>query len=81
MELPLASFLFLYLIYLAVFLFFTFFNLYHIFRFGFVSFWAYLITIGYIALTGLTLFVSYFYISQVDWTKTFDVLHLNGGLF
>jgi len=39
-------------------------------RFGFVSFWAYVITIGYIIITLLALFVSYYYISQIDWQGT-----------
>lgn len=82
MELPLTTFLFLYLIYIAIFLFFTFFNLYHIYRFGFISFWAYLITVSYIIITALALFVSYYYVAQVDWAGTFQVFEINGrGLF
>ncbi len=65
-----SIFLFLYLIYILIFLFFSFFNLYHMLRFGFVSFWAYVITIGYIIITLLALFVSYYYISQIDWQGT-----------
>ena len=67
MEVTLAIFLFIYLIYIAIFLFFSFFNLYHMLRFGFVSFWAYVITVSYIVITLLALFISYYYVAQIDW--------------
>lgn len=68
MSLQMSAFLFAYLIFIAIFLFYTFFNLYHVLKFGFVSFWAYAITFTYIGLSILALFVSYFYISQIDWS-------------
>jgi len=58
-------------------LFFTFFNLYHITRFGFVSFWSYVITFGYIGITILALFVSYFYIARIDWSTPVELF---GGM-
>ncbi|NQT49564.1 hypothetical protein HQ571_02620 [Candidatus Kuenenbacteria bacterium] len=81
MEITLATFLFIYLIYIAIFLFFSFFNLYHMLRFGFVSFWAYVITIGYIVLTLLALFVSYYYIAQIDWSYTIELFELSTPSF
>ena len=48
-------------------------------RYGFVSFWAYVITVGYIILTVLALFVSYYYIAQVDWTETLELLNFTTG--
>ena len=77
MELPLSTFLFAYIIYVAIFLFFTFFNLFHMLKYGFVSFWAYFLTTAYIIATALALFVSYFYIAQVDWTQGFEILKMN----
>lgn len=77
MEIPLSTFLFAYIIYVAIFLFFTFFNLFHMLKYGFVSFWAYFLTVAYIIATGLALFVSYFYIAQVDWTQMFEILKVN----
>lgn len=68
MEITLSVFLFIYLIYIAIFLFFSFFNLYHMSRYGLVSFWAWLVTVGYIALTIFVLFVSYYFIAQIDWS-------------
>ncbi len=44
-------------------------------RFGFVSFGAYVITIGYIVVTLLALFISYYYIAQIDWENTFIKLY------
>jgi hypothetical protein len=74
MELQLSIFLFIYLIYILVFLFFSFFNLYHMLKYGFVSFWAYVITVGYIIVSLLALFISYYYIAQIDWSHTVDIL-------
>jgi len=73
MEISLSIFLFAYLIFIAIFLLLSFFNLYHIVRFGFVSPLAYILTIGYIVLTLLALFVSYYYIAQVDWSATLQI--------
>jgi len=73
MQIPLSIFLLGYLIYIAVFLFFSFFNLYHMTKYGFVSFWAWAVTVSYIVLTALALFVSYYYIAQIDWTQSFEV--------
>ena len=77
MEIPLSTFLFAYIIYVVMFLFFTFFNLFHMLKFGFVSFWAYFLTTAYIIITALALFVSYFYIAQVDWTAMFQILEMS----
>jgi len=79
MTVPLSLFLFLYLLYLIIFVVFTIFNLWHILKFGFVSFWAYTITISYIALTVIALFVSYFYIARIDWSVPFEILGSSGG--
>jgi len=80
MEIPLSTFLFAYIIYVAFFLFFTFFNLFHMLKYGFVSFWAYFLTTAYIVATILVLFVSYFYIAQVDWTAMFQIIDVNSNL-
>jgi len=73
MEIPLYVFLLGYLIYIAIFLIFSFFNLYTMSKYGFVSFGAWAVTISYIVITLLALFVSYYYIAQVDWSKSFQV--------
>ena len=73
MEVPISIFLFAYLIYLVIFLFFSYFNLYHIIHYGFVSPIAYIVTIGYIVLTLFGLFISYYYIAQVDWNQVFSI--------
>jgi len=80
MVITLSLLLLLYLVYIAIFLFFSFFNLYHMIRFGFVSPLAYVITVGYIVLTLLALFVSYYYIAQVDWTYEIDIFEKTGFL-
>ena len=43
-------------------------------KYGFVSFWAWAITVAYVVLTALALFVSYYYIAQVDWTESFQII-------
>jgi len=73
MEIPLSVFLFGYLVYIAVFLFFSFFNLFHMTKYGFTSFWAWAVTVSYIIVTALALFVSYYYIAQIDWTQSFKI--------
>ncbi|MBI5254715.1 hypothetical protein HY932_02980 [Candidatus Falkowbacteria bacterium] len=73
MIVPLSIFLFIYLVYIIFFFVFTFFNLYHILKFGFASFGAYLITFGYIAVTILALFVSYFYVARIDWSAQVEM--------
>ena len=50
-------------------------------RFGFVSFLAYVVTIGYIVVTLLALFVSYYYLAQVDWSQTIDLYSAKGGIY
>lgn len=74
MEISLSVFLLLYLIYIAIFLFFSFFNLFHMTKYGFVSVGAWVVTVSYIVITLLGLFVSYYYIAQVDWNETFQIL-------
>lgn len=81
MTITLSVFLFIYLVYLAIFFFFTFFNLYHMFKFGFTSVAAWAITTGYIIATGLALFVSYYYIAQIDWNQTVDIFSATGSIF
>jgi len=81
MQLTLSVFLFIYLIYIAIFLFFSFFNLYHIVHNGFVSTLAYVITVGYIVATVLALFVSYYFIAQVDWSQTIEIFNFKGPIF
>ena len=66
----LSVFLILYLIYLGVFVIFGFFNLYIMLRYGFVSFWAYLITFGFVVGSLVVIGVSFYFIAQVDWTQT-----------
>lgn len=44
-------------------------------RFGFVSPLAYIVTIGYIVATLFALFVSYYYIAQIDWNYSVDIFN------
>lgn len=69
----LSIFLILYVIYLAIFVMFSFFNLYIMLRFGFVSFWAYFVTLGYIILSVIVIGVSYYFIAQIDWTQPIQI--------
>ncbi|MFH0988145.1 MAG: hypothetical protein V1763_02130 [Parcubacteria group bacterium] len=80
MSIPLSVFLFAYLFFVACFLFFTYFNLFHMMKYGFTGFGAWVITVGYIALTVLALFVSYISIAQIDWSQTFDLFSFTGNI-
>jgi hypothetical protein len=75
MEVQLSFFLIPYIVFVLIFLFYTFSNIYHIVKFGFVSFFSYLITFAYIVVTIATLFVSYFYIAQVNWDATIQIIN------
>lgn len=81
MHIQLSIFLIIYLVYIAVFLFFTFFNLYHILKYGFASFWSYIITFAYIGLTIVALFISFVYINQIDWSQTIEFLKSSSNNF
>jgi len=81
MEISLSVFLLLYLVYIVIFLFFSFFNLFHMVRYGFVSVGAWVVTVGYIVITLLGLFVSYYYIAQIDWNETFQILGSTNNIY
>lgn len=75
MEIQLSFLLIPYIIFIVIFLFYTFSNIYHIVKFGFVSFFSYLITFGYIIVTIAALFISYFYIAQINWDVAIQIIN------
>jgi hypothetical protein len=50
-------------------------------RYGFVSVGAWVVTVGYIVITLLGLFVSYYYIAQIDWNETFQILGSTNNIY
>ena len=75
MEIQLSLLLIPYIVFVLVFLFYTFSNVYHIVKFGFVSFFSYLVTFSYIIVTIAALFISYFYIAQINWDVTIQIIN------
>jgi hypothetical protein len=74
MTLNLSIFLFAYLIYILMFVIFSFFNIYHIRRFGFSSYWAYVIIFSYIFFSVVTLAISFYFVSRIDWSAPIMLL-------
>ncbi len=64
-------------LFLIIFFIFSAFNIYHVFRFGFGDIPLFFATFGYIALSVITIFVSFQLLSQVDWST--PIIDLNPG--
>lgn len=81
MTIPLIGFLFLYLLFVAVWLIFSLIALYHIIRYGQINFTTFLATFTYIAGSSLILFLSYGYLSRIDWSVGLTVFQGDAGIF
>lgn len=80
MQFSLSIFLFVYFVFLFIFCVFTFFNLYHIYRYGFIGFWPYFITILYVFFTVAAVYLSFYFLLQIDWSyqiTIFENINLN----
>ena len=78
MEIPLSLLLVFYLVYLLIYFIITFFNVYHIVKYGFVSFWAYVITLIYIGAIFITIIISFLSLRTIDWDMTFSIFQNQG---
>lgn len=67
MTFTLSILLFAYFLFLFLWFVFSLVAVYHMVRFGYLSFFTYLVTFIYIAVSILLLFASYNFISQIDW--------------
>jgi len=74
MTIPLVAFLYLYLLFILLWLIFSIIALYHIIRYGQISFFSVMVTMAYLMATMAVLFLSYEYLSQIDWEVGLTVL-------
>ncbi|MDD4901415.1 MAG: hypothetical protein PHS62_04955 [Patescibacteria group bacterium] len=68
MTLTIIIFLYAYLLFVLVWLVFSLIALYHIIKYGQISFTSSIATFSYLAVSALILYVSYQYLSQIDWS-------------
>jgi len=81
MTIPLIAFLFLYLIFVFIWLIFSLVALFHMIRYGQINFTTFLTTFAYIAGSTIILFLSYNYLSRIDWGVGLTILQGGAGLF
>lgn len=81
MTIPLIGFLFLYLLFVFVWLIFSLIALYHLIRYGQINFTTFFAALAYIAGSSLILFLSYGYLSQIDWSAGLTIFQAGAGLF
>lgn len=81
MTIPLIGFLFLYLLFVFVWLIFSLVALYHIMKYGQINFTTFFASFAYIAGSALILFLSYGYLSQIDWSVGLTILQGGAGIF
>ena len=74
MTIPLIAFLYLYLLFLAVWLIFNLIAFYHIIKYGQISFISLMAVAVYLAVSAAILYLSYVFLSQIDWEVGLTVL-------
>jgi len=67
MTIPLIAFLFFYLLFVIVWLIFSLIAFYHMIKYGQINLITFFTTFIYIAGSIAILYLSYFYLSQIDW--------------
>jgi len=83
LEIPLYSFLFIYLLFLAVFVAFSIMNFYHIVMTASFTFASFVITFFIFTLTVLTLYFTAQLLMEVDWQTQitlFDIEWVKGSI-
>lgn len=73
-EIPLYSFLIIYLVYIGIFLIFSLFNIYHLVKHGFSSVFVYVVIILYIVIAAVVVFITYYYLQDVEWSQVLSLL-------
>lgn len=81
MTIPLIGFLFLYLLFVFIWLIFSIIALYHIIRYGQINFTTFLTTFIYPAVSVIILYLSYQYLSQIDWSVSFNLFSGGSNIF
>ncbi len=81
MTIPLISVLFLYLLFVVVWIIFSFIALFHIIKYGQVNFLTFFTTFIYIAGSIVILYLSYGYLSQIDWEIGLTIFQGSTNMF
>lgn len=81
MTIPLIAFLFLYLLFVLVWLIFSLIALYHIIRYGQINFTSITVSLAYLLVSIIMLFLSYEYLSQIDWSAGLTIFQGGVNLF
>ncbi len=73
MTFTLSWLLIVYFIFLICFVFFSLINIYHLVRYGVLNFTTFLATFLYLAVTLVIIFISWQYLSQINWQQTIEL--------
>ncbi|MFH1255479.1 MAG: hypothetical protein V1667_03355 [bacterium] len=81
MTIPLTAFLFLYLLFVFICLVFSVIAIYHIMKYGQVNFATFAAVFIYAAGCAAVLFLSYLYLSRIDWSVGLTIMQGGFGIF
>jgi hypothetical protein len=81
MTIPLIGFLFLYCLFVFIWLIFSLIALYHMMKYGQINFTTFITTFAYIAGSIIILFLSYNFLSQIDWSVGLTIFQGGTGVF
>jgi hypothetical protein len=81
MTIPLIAFLFLYLLFIFIWLIFSLIALYHMIKYGQINFMTFITTFAYLAGSAIILFLSYEYLSRIDWSVGLTIFQGGAGIF
>jgi len=81
MTIPIIAFLYFYLLFIAVWLIFSLIALYHMIKFGQINFTSFLTTFIYLAGSAVIVFLSYQYLSRIDWSVGLSIFQGGAGIF
>jgi len=73
MSFPLSIFLIIYFIFLVIFILFSYFDIYHLLKFGTLNITNFLVTFIYLGGSILIIFISWQYLSQIDWQQPIEL--------
>lgn len=81
MAIPLIIFLILYCLFVFVWLIFSLVALYHMIKYGQINFTTFITTFAYLAGSAVILFLSYEYLSRIDWSVGLTIFQGGAGIF
>jgi len=81
MTIPLIAFLYLYLLFVFIWLIFSLVALFHMVKYGQINFMTFITTFAYLAGSVIILFLSYEYLSRIDWNTGLTIFQGGAGIF